>query len=196
MSETLTETGLVTATVNPVAATTMPNGWTIHKVAALVRDLAMNLYDTPTILKTHNLSEAQHVLLTENEFFKRALEAAVIEWNSPQSTNKRLAMEAAIALEDALPAVAARLSKANEPLPGVVELAKLLAKMAGVGESATQPIASEKFKITINLGSDVLSLEKERAPRNLVEVQSFPEGEGANAPVQRLLGAPRNGPAV
>ena len=173
MDETLIDTGLTAPVTNqapapfvpapiPVPSTQMPDGWSIHRVAALVRELAMNLYDVPVILKKHNLSEAQYTLLTENPLFQRTLEAATIEWNAPQSTNKRLALEAAIALEDALPTVASRLSKATEPLPGVVELAKLLAKVAGIGEGPQQQGGGERFKIIINLGADTLNIEKFR----------------------------------
>ncbi len=179
----------VTATVIetlPVPAPTMPDGWTVHKIAALVRDLAMNLYDTPVILKTHGLSEEQYKLLEENPFFKNAIQAAVTEWNSPHSTNKRLAMEAAIALEDALPALATRMSSPGEPLSQAIEAAKLFAKMAGVGESAQQAPTGEKFKITINLGGDTFEREKERTPRVVMEVQPLIEGEGEGSTVRKV----------
>lgn len=201
MDDEPVDTGLaglsVTATVTDddpqlpaviVPAAPMPEGWTIHKVAALVRELAMNMYDVPVVLKKHGLSEAQYDTIKDNEFFKRTLEAETIEWNRPQSTTRRLAIEAAIALEDALPAVAARLSKANEPLPGVVELAKLFAKMAGVGENANAPAQSEKFKITINLGADVAQFDKQRGMLTIESqsVQQKPEGEGAQPALQYL----------
>jgi hypothetical protein len=183
------ETGLVTAAVNPpavpvqvpavappqVPATQMPSGWTIHKVAALVRDLAHNMYDLPYILKTHGLTQAQYDSLAGNEFFKHTLQAMTVEWNAVGNTQKRLALEAAIALEDALPAVAARLSKNTEPLAGVVELAKLLAKMAGVGEANAQQVPTERFKITINLGADVASFEKSRP---VIEIGASSEAQG------------------
>ena len=98
----------------------------------------------------------------DTQFFKNTLQAMTVEWNAVGNTQKRLALEAAIALEDALPAVAARLSKNTEPLAGVVELAKLLAKMAGVGEANAQQVPTERFKITINLGADVAQFEKSR----------------------------------
>lgn len=164
----------VPAVIPPqVPAAEMPDGWTIHKVAALVRDLAMNLYDEDATLKKYGLSPEQFKTLRENKFFVNALEAATIEWNSPQSTTKRLAMEAAIALEDALPAVAARLSKTNEPLPGVVELVKIFAKMAGVGETNQPQAVGEKFKITINLGADML--QRDATPMITVQEASNEE---------------------
>ena len=201
MTETLITTGLVTGAVNQELAPTqntvpaqitMPDGWTIHKIAAFVRDIAMNMYDLPVILQKHELSTAQYNLLKENEFFKKAIEAATIEWNSPQSTQKRLAMEAAIALEDAMPTLAARMSKENEPLPGLVQLATLFAKIAGVGEHSAQGQAVEKVKITINLGADILKVEKNSAPNRLVEVQPLPERESQDNPLQQFLDGTRS----
>ena len=168
----------------PVPPANMPVGWTIQKTAALIRDLAHNMYEVPFILKTHGVSVAQYEALQKNEFFERTLAAMTVEWNSIGNTQKRLALEAAIALEDALPTVAARLSKATEPLAGVVELAKLLAKMSGVGEVAQNAAPTERFKITINLGADVQRFEKQRPT---LTVQSIPEGQGAEPPIQALI---------
>jgi len=165
----------------------MPDGWTIHKVAAFVRDLAMNMYTIPVILKKHTLTEAQYAVLVENDFFKKALEAATIEWNSPHSTTKRLAMEAAIGLEDAMPTITARMSSKTELLPAVVECAKLFAKMAGVGETTQQGPVGEKFKIVINLGADTLKVEKHSAPLTV---------EGSESTVFPLIEGTRETPPV
>lgn len=144
--------------------------WTIHKVAALVRDLAMNLYDEPAILSKHNLSAAEYDVLKRNKFFQNAFEQEVIAWNSPQSATRRLALESAMAVENALPVVAARLHNTNEPLADVVGLIKVLSELAGaIGSKAnvqSGPAASQ-FKISINLGTDVVS--REVAPIIVVE---------------------------
>lgn len=186
--ETHSHTELIPAPVNQPAVSPMPDGWTIQRVAALVRDLAMNMYDLPYILAKHNLTAEQHAYLEKNEFFKRAVEMAVLEWNSPHSTQKRLAMEAAIALEDALPTMAARLSKPTEQLAGVVALASLFTKIAGIGENTPTQNIGEKFKITINLGADVFEREKAIAPKVVMDLQSFPQGAGADTSLQRLIG--------
>jgi hypothetical protein len=144
-------------TVHEVPSAVMPTGWTIYRSASLVRDIAHNMYDIPVILEKHGLSQEQYERLKDNKFFKEAVEATTLEWNEPQNTKRRLALEAAIAIEDSLPDVVARLSKANEPLPGVVALLKLLSEIAGVSgtAAASQPQAvGAKFNITFNLGDD------------------------------------------
>lgn len=194
MSDELVPTGLVslapapnasppavpTGTAVVPAQVNMPEGWTIQRAAAFIRDIAHNMYDLPFILKTHGVSQAQYDGIKDSEFFQNALRAMTIEWNSIGNTQKRLAIEAAIALEDALPTMAARLHKPTELLTGVVELAKLLAKMAGVGEVTQNNAPTERFKITINLGADVQTFDKGRT------VQLVTEGESAPAPVQAL----------
>lgn len=177
----------VVAAPAPVPATQMPAGWTIQKVASLVRDLSTNMYELPFVLKTHGLSQAQYDTLAASDAFQSALRAMTVEWNTIGNTQKRLALEAAIYLEDALPSVAARLSKATEPLAGVVELAKLLAKMAGVGEVAQTNAPTERFKITINLGADISAFEKSRTP---VTIRTIGEGTGDAEPIQPLLQGP------
>ncbi len=149
---------------NPAPATNMPTGWTMQKTAAFIRDLAHNMYDLPFILKTHGVSQIQYDGIKDQEFFQAALRTMTIEWNSIGNTQKRLAIEAAIALEDAMPTLAARMTKSTELLTGVVELAKLFAKVAGVGEATQNNAPTERFKITINLGADSERFEKQRPP--------------------------------
>jgi hypothetical protein len=148
----------VTAAVTP----DLPDNWDMHRIAAFVRDVAVNLYPIEKTLQKHGISVEQFALLKNNDFFKKALECALIEWNSPQSTQKRLAMEAAIALEDAMPVIAARMHKTTESMRDLVEVAKLFAKMAGVGETTQQSSPSEKFSVVINLGGDKQVFDKSR----------------------------------
>ena len=154
--------------VNLPAPNPMPAGWTIQRVAALVRDCATNMYELPFILKNHGLTQDQYDRLAATEAFQNTLTTMTAEWNAIGNTQKRLALEAAIGLEDALPEVIRRLnSRPAEPLPAVVELAKLLAKMAGIGESTQANAPTEKFKIVFNLGADVTTFEKTKT----IEIQ-------------------------
>lgn len=201
MSDDIVETGLVAAAVTEtqpepaVAAAvelvvapkiTMPDGWDLHRVAALITDVAQNMYDLPYLLKKHALTPDQYAYLEQNVYFKRALEAEILTWQSANSIQKRLALESAIAVEAALPTVAARLSKATEPLSDVVALLKVLSEIAGtIGSKAQGPQASaERFKIVINMGSDVV--EREATPSN-VAIQSQPAGAGTHPALSALV---------
>lgn len=209
MPEDIVETGLVAAAVTmhepapptpdpivlPAAVeavvmpkVSMPDGWSLHTVAALVTDVAQNMYDLPYLLKKHKLSSEQYAFLQGNEFFKRALEAETITWQGTNSIQKRLALEAAIAVEAALPTVAARLSKPTEPLADVVSLLKVLSEIAGtIGAKAVMPGASgEKFKIIINLGADTLT----REATSEVEVRSLPQAQDSERALSALVQTP------
>ncbi len=169
---------LPTDTANALTTPTVPTGWTLSAVAALVRDIAMNLYDEDTILAKHRLTRPQYEILQKNTFFQNAIAQATTEWHSPASTTKRLAMQAAIAVEDGLPTVAARLSNPNEPLGDIVSLLKVLADIAGVvgGKAAANQPAGERFKITINLGADTIL--REAAP--MIAVNQEPPSESTS----------------
>lgn len=135
------------------------------KLAKLAREVAMDVKDLPVILGHYNLTVADFERLKENEFFKRALEAVTIEWNSALSTHDRIKIEAAAILEDNMPALSARMVKNEEPLNAAVEAGKLFAKIAGIGDGAKEAHPGEKFTININLGADTkLHFEKDITP--------------------------------
>lgn len=187
MSDEHVETGIVAAAVTmaampapppPVAdpeilqaavaltapAVVMPEGWTLFKIASLVADVAQNMYEISYILKKHGLTAEQYKYLQANEYFQKCLESEVIAWSGANSIQKRLALEAAIALETALPTVAARLSKSTEPLSDVVSLVKVLAEISGlIGTKAAaaqgQGGNGTRVKIEINLGADTFTRE-------------------------------------
>ena len=135
------------------------------RLVALARELATNMRDRSLVLKDYGLTEERYQALLENHFFKNTLDVCIIEWNSADSAEKRIRLQSAAAIEDALPMLAARMSKEGEPLPGVVETGKLLAKLAHLGEDTARGNPAERFTITINLGDDKkLTFEKDVTP--------------------------------
>ena len=191
-----------TVPVPVTAPVTLPPDFTIHNIAALVRDVAVAMEDMPTVLQKHGLNQQQYDSLATNQFFQRVLEDAVQNWHKPQSTKERVALAAAIALEDALPKIAARMSGAREALADVVETAKLFADLAGLGPKANQlpQQTGEKFSININLGGDRLHIETTRPvegiigeilpdsqrPGDQAALRPIFEGERAALPIQTL----------
>lgn len=190
-------TGLVTATVTPEPSpppapepilpvpVAMPAGWDLPKVASLVTEVAQNIYELPFLLKKHDLTAEQYEILKNNEFFQRALEAEIITWRGANSIHKRLALETAIAVETALPTLAARLRKNTEPLADVTALLKVFSEIAGtIGVKAQAQIGSgEKFKIVINLGGGEVTTKEV----SVSQVQPQPEGDGASETLSALV---------
>lgn len=134
----------------------LPPGLDYPALARLARDMAMDIKERHVILRDHNLTQVQYDFLeAHNEFFKNALSAASIEWHAPLSTAERIKVEAAAILEDSLPGLGARMQNKSEGLPGVIEAAKLFAKVAGVGErEGSSAGTGERFTINIDLGGD------------------------------------------
>jgi len=177
-------------------------------LAKLAREIAMDVKERHVILKEFNLTQVQYDYLeANNDFYRSALQAASIEWHAPLSTAERIKVEAAAILEDSLPGLGARMQNKGEGLPGVIEAAKLFAKVAGVGEREHGAAAGgERFVINIDLGGDqkiTLSTQEatQAAPqpdphRSLplygqtdlgrLPVQSLPEGGTDQRAVQSL----------
>lgn len=148
-------------------ATIDVGGLNLSDLAALARDLILNLRELPQTLAAHKITAAQYERIKENEFFKRALEHLTLEWHSAKSTGDRLKIQSAASLEYVMPTITARMVKHDEDLGKIVEAGKLFAKISGVDTSDKQGPSNpgEKFTITINLGEDTkLKFEKDVTP--------------------------------
>jgi hypothetical protein len=125
-----------------------------QKLATLAGELAKGTFNPVEVLKSFGLTVGQlERYIAPNPFFKQAYDAALVEWNSSTSTVKRIKTRSAAILEDSLPALSARLTDHRESLPAVVETAKLFAKLAGAGEEKSVAGPSDRFTISINIGS-------------------------------------------
>ena len=138
-----------------------------HDLAKLAREMAMNIRDRGDILKEFNLTGHQYDFLEAYHIFYREVYAnACREWHAPLTTQERITVEAAAILEDSLLTIGARMQNKGEGLPGVVEAAKLFAKIAKVDvaeKGATAP--GERFSINIDLGGDKkITVETTAAP--------------------------------
>jgi hypothetical protein len=140
--------------------------YTPSNLAALAREVAMDIKPLPDILKVYRLSEDDYLKISKIPFYAKALETAAIEWNSALSTHDRIRIEAAAIMEDAMPGLSARMKSKEEALPAAIEAGKLFAKLAGLGEVNKAAAGSgEKFVIQIDLGADTkLRYEKDVTP--------------------------------
>lgn len=181
----------------PVAVEAMDN----FDLVKLAREVAMNLRELPVTLAIYKISEAQYELIAKIPFFKRALDQFTIEWNGALSTHERIKVEAAIALEDGMPTLAARMSRNDEDLAKAVEAGKLFAKLAGIGEEKSNSLPGEKFTITINLGDDAkLKFEKDVTPTapgsQSAEISAIAERENNRSPIPKNSRKKRSNPSL
>jgi hypothetical protein len=135
-------------------------------LAALAREVAIDIKELPDILRLYKLTESEYKRICELPFYSKALAAATIEWQSAEGTHTRIKLEAAAIMEDAMPGLAARMKSRDEAFPAAIEAGKLFAKLAGLDTAAkTSEGASEKFVIKIDLGADrQLKFEKDITP--------------------------------
>lgn len=163
-------------------------------LAKLAREIAMDIKERHVVLQEHGLSQVQYDFLeANNPFFKATLNAACAEWHAPLATDERIKVEAAAILEDSLPGLGARMQNKVEGLPGVIEAAKLFAKIAGVGERAVGTAnAGERFTINIDLGGDqkitvsTAALKDDAAERNHAEqIPDFGQAEEGHLAIRQ-----------
>jgi hypothetical protein len=124
-------------------------------LAKLARELAMNIRPYQAVFDDFGITETDYYEISKLEFFIKAKEQFTLEWNATTSTADRVKIGSLAYLEQILPAITRRALDLKEPLPAATDVAKLLARNAGIGEAkAENKNASERFVITINLGAD------------------------------------------
>lgn len=213
------ETGLVTATVNEPAGlteegkqalkalVTLPP-FTPPQLAAIARDIAMDILTPAALLTKHKMTQAQYdYLVAHNQFYQGLLQHSLKEWQGINSTEQRVRAQSLAAYEELLPVIAGRMGQQSEKLVDVVEGAKLLAKTGGLDANAGGPRSSgEGFTISIDLGADtkltigpaqaapgdpgqagaVTIHQDAEGSRQGQAIQGQPEGQRRAAPVRLL----------
>lgn len=156
MTAVISASGLSIAGVQAAKSLVKLPDLTWPELSKLARDMAMDIKERHVILQEHKLTQTQYDFLeANNDFYRNALAEACKQWHAPLSTQERIKVEAAAILEDSLLGIGARMQNKAEGLPGVIEAAKLFAKVAGVGEQSGGNVSSsERFVINIDLGGD------------------------------------------
>lgn len=185
-----------------VPVTLLPEDFDTNNAYALARDVATSLVGLTPVLAKHKLTPAQYALIEQNDFYKRALDSALEEWNSIKSTPQRATMKAALILEDGMAHFGGRMQDSKEPLASVAQMAKVVGDIAGFNKQNNGPQAQEKVTISIDFGADTkLVVEKTiegaveasplqahiEGPRNKSSLQQEPEGTSA---LQNLFTVP------
>lgn len=133
----------------------------LNQIAILAREMAMAIRDPAITLRAAGITLEQfEVFIMPNPLYKRAFEAFLLEWESALSTNKRIAIEAAAALEDTLPGLTRRMQDERNSLTSATEAAKLFAKLAGAGEQKQDGGIGRQFNIVIDLGGQTLTFKE------------------------------------
>jgi hypothetical protein len=134
----------------------------------LAREIAMDIQPIETILKQYSLTAETFEILKSSGRFQSLLFSETEAWNGALNTHERVKLKAAAMLEEFLPELNNRLHDQDEALPAKIEGAKLVTKIAGIGERADSAGGGgERFTVTINLGEDskLITFEKQLPAR-------------------------------
>lgn len=129
----------------------------LHKLA---HDIASDMFELQDVLRNHTLSELEYERIKEMPKFQSILVDKVREWNAVTGTQERVKAKAAISLEYWLPELSNLMAQKQESMSAKIEGAKLLARLAGIGEKDITQQLGEKFTVQINLGGDTVTIDK------------------------------------
>lgn len=126
---------------------------TMIKVA---RDLAIGIYDLATILKNNNVVVNDFEVWKLNPYFLNLLKSEREAWNAAENTAQRTKLKAAVVMEEFMIEAHAGLNDRKIALNHRVELGKLVARIAGLGETRQAPGGSGPgFSLNINIGPGI-----------------------------------------
>lgn len=131
-------------------------------LAALAREIAMDIQDVSTILASHGMDAMDLERLKQDPVFGRLLQAAVSEWNSAFSTAERIRLKAQAMVEESLPSLHEASIDTKIPLAQRVEALKFSAKLGALLDERNAVVGSKGggggFAVTINIGSDSVKI--------------------------------------
>lgn len=119
-------------------------------LAALAREIAMDIFPVEQVLALHKLSDSQWQKIQANQHFQRMLTNMIAEWESAMNTKERLKAKAQTGLEMNLDTLVLDVGDQSIPLAQRVEAAKFLARIGEV--DGNQGVAGPGFSIQLNIG--------------------------------------------
>jgi hypothetical protein len=135
----------------------------------LAREIAMDIQPLETILKQYSISPETWETLKSNGKFQNLLFSETEAWNGALNTHERVKLKAASMLEEFLPELNNRLHDRDEALPAKIEGAKLVTRIAGLGERVDAVGGGERFTVTINLGEDAKLTFDKQLPAKIID---------------------------
>lgn len=131
----------------------------MRKVA---QNLAMDIYELDDILKNLSIHPREFERWKEHPRFIMYLKVAKEEWNSASNAAERTKLKAATVMEDFMLEAHASLHDKKQPLNQRVELGKLVAKIAGMGEPRVFGNGAAgnapAFQLNIVIGKETVSI--------------------------------------
>jgi len=129
-------------------------------MAAVAREVAMDILPLEDIQRLHQLSDEQWLEITQNNKFQHMLHSMQVEWNSASNTPERVKAKASTGLEAVLETYIRDILDASIPLAQRVEAGKFLAKLGELGDrNLLGAAAGERFSIVLNIGNETKTVD-------------------------------------
>jgi hypothetical protein len=119
-------------------------------LAALAREIAMDVLEIPQILQIHQLSDREWTKIQANPQFDAMLKSMIADWQSAANVRERVRMKSATGLESHLDQLITELADTEIPLAQRIEAAKFIARL-GELETREGP-GGPGFHVTLNIG--------------------------------------------
>lgn len=121
----------------------------------VARELAMDLYPLDQILENCKIDRREFDKWKDNPRFLAYLSQFKEEWSAASNAHERAKIKASIVMEEFMQEAYTSLHSNKFPLNHRVELGKLVAKIAGMGEPkvAAGGGVGSGFSLSINIGS-------------------------------------------
>jgi hypothetical protein len=126
-------------------------------LAALAREISMDLFPLEVILGLHKLDDRQWARICSLPHFQQMLASMIQEWESAMNTRERVKAKAQTGLEMNLESLVLAMGDENIPLSQRVEAGKFLARLGELDGQASA--GGPGFAITLNIGSTTREIE-------------------------------------
>ena len=126
------------------------------KMRRIAREVAMDLYSLDQILKNCDTSVSEFDIIKKHPRFAQYYSQFKDEWNAATNTKERTKIKAGLVMEEFMEEAYTTLHDKKHPLNHRVELGKLVAKIAEMGEPKVNVGANggPGFSLTINIGDN------------------------------------------
>ena len=125
------------------------------ELAALAREVGMDIFPIGEIIALHRLTEEEWERIQANQKFQQMVADMTVEWNSAKNTRERVRIKAATGLESVLEVYIREIADTTTPLAQRVEAGKFLARVGELeGSQVLGGGGGSGFHINININGE------------------------------------------
>lgn len=159
----------------------------------VARDIAMDIYPIVEILENNSISIVEFNSFKDHPRFLEYLKSETEAWKAATNTIERTKLKAAVVMEEFMVEAHGQLNDKKIPLNHRVELGKLVAKIAGMGEPKLMNIGGNTptFQLNINIGQNKVRVVPQMAkiinhdaPPPIDAIPEEPEEYALDIPVE------------